>query len=223
MPAKPEHAATVAAPKRIRRTQAERRAESERLILEAAIRTIGQKGSAQTTLAEVGIAAGYSRGLPAHVFGSKDNLILKAAQSVMAMPPSHSLFAVKTTGGIAGMLQTVERWFLITKDRPDEIRGLLVLWSEGMPGNAASRSPELHSFLQTLDEAARLHFREFLRDAMTRGELRPDIDIDTQATLILGAIRGILWQWIIMPDAFDLFEIGRSYVRELRRTLTTLE
>ena len=56
---------------RKRRTQEERREEAERRILEAATRIIGKTGVETFTLADVGEAAGYSRGLPAHYFKTK--------------------------------------------------------------------------------------------------------------------------------------------------------
>ena len=47
-----------------RRTQAQRREEAARLILDAATRIVAEKGLDELTLAEAGAAAGYSRGLP---------------------------------------------------------------------------------------------------------------------------------------------------------------
>src|SRR5690349_12121056 len=58
-----------------RRSQAERRSEAERALLKAAVRIVAQHGLERFTLADVGEAAGYSRGLPAHYFGSKEGLV----------------------------------------------------------------------------------------------------------------------------------------------------
>ena len=57
------------------RTQVQRREEAVRKILDAAIELIAQRGVKDLTMAEVGIHAGYSRGLPHQHFGSKENLI----------------------------------------------------------------------------------------------------------------------------------------------------
>ena len=53
------------------RTQAERTALSDRRMLEAAIRLIIERGTAGTTLREIGERAGYSRGLASYRFGNK--------------------------------------------------------------------------------------------------------------------------------------------------------
>ena len=57
------------------RTQQERRLEAETKLLETAREIVSRKGWAGTTLADVGEAAGYSRGLAGHHFGSKTGLL----------------------------------------------------------------------------------------------------------------------------------------------------
>ena len=57
-----------------RLTQAERTEISDNRMLEAAVELISTVGPAATSLKEVGMKAGYSRGLAGQRFGSKDNL-----------------------------------------------------------------------------------------------------------------------------------------------------
>ena len=58
-----------------RRTQEERKAESERQIIRAAIRIFARQGYLRTTLNQVGEEAGYTGGLVSHRFGSKAGLL----------------------------------------------------------------------------------------------------------------------------------------------------
>src|SRR5215470_6241086 len=51
--------------------QDERRRASDARMLRAAMNIIAQKGAAGASLAEIGVAAGFSRGLPAERFGTK--------------------------------------------------------------------------------------------------------------------------------------------------------
>src|SRR5262245_53212936 len=60
---------------RTRRTQAERVAESDRRMLDAATCLIATHGYAAMTLEAIGVEAGYSRQLVAQRFGSKDRLL----------------------------------------------------------------------------------------------------------------------------------------------------
>jgi AcrR family transcriptional regulator len=204
---------------RARRTQAERRADSERRIIEATIHTIGQKGTMHMTLADVGEAAGYSRGLPAAIFGTKENLIVQAAKSIMDQPANRTLFDAEPGDGVAEMIDLIERWFTMSIEGVGEGRGLMVLLTDGMPSEAAARSPELYQVLQAIDEAARGRFKSFLENSRGRGELRAGVDIEAEAMLILGTVRGMVWQWIINPGAFDLIRIGRVFTGQLRQRL----
>ena len=58
-----------------RRTQEQRRAETERRVVDAATELIATSGSRRITLAQVGEAAGYSRGIVYHQFGSRERLV----------------------------------------------------------------------------------------------------------------------------------------------------
>lgn len=73
MPVRDTPAPVTAAPKR--RSQAERRAESEQRLLDAAAEIIATEGYLAATLERVGERAGFSRGLASRKYGSKDGLI----------------------------------------------------------------------------------------------------------------------------------------------------
>ena len=55
-------------------TQAERTALSDQKMFEVAIELVNERGTAKTTLKDIGEGAGYSRGLASYRFGSKDGL-----------------------------------------------------------------------------------------------------------------------------------------------------
>src|ERR1700710_2334034 len=59
----------------VRRTQAERRTDTRRRVLDAATSLVAAHGSRAVSLAAVGEAAGYSRGIVNHHFGSKARLL----------------------------------------------------------------------------------------------------------------------------------------------------
>src|SRR5258705_11254139 len=59
----------------VRRTQAERRDESERCLLRAAIAVVAEEGVGAVTFDAVGRKGGFSRGLATQRFGSKRGLI----------------------------------------------------------------------------------------------------------------------------------------------------
>ncbi|MBW2497355.1 MAG: TetR/AcrR family transcriptional regulator [Deltaproteobacteria bacterium] len=66
--------AAVSAPKKSRRTQAERRAETRGAVLESACRLFGSKGYAETSLEEIAAACGMTIRPIYHYFGNKREL-----------------------------------------------------------------------------------------------------------------------------------------------------
>jgi len=74
---------------RPRRTQATRRKESDRRMLRAAARLFAERGVSGTSLADVGVAAGYSRGLPVERFGTKLGLIVALLDAMDAWFQAH--------------------------------------------------------------------------------------------------------------------------------------
>lgn len=67
-----------------RRTQAERRAETERRVLDATMAIIASSGVRAVTMAAVGEAAGYSRGIVNHQFGTRQGLMAAVAETVQS-------------------------------------------------------------------------------------------------------------------------------------------
>src|SRR5579875_2124799 len=72
---RPERQAARTPPERqAARTQPERQAVSDAAMAAAAVALICERGAAATTLKDVGVRAGYSRGLAGYRFGSKAGL-----------------------------------------------------------------------------------------------------------------------------------------------------
>src|SRR5690349_13609702 len=58
-----------------KRTQAERRAESERQLLDAATELIAERGTSRASFAEIAARAGCSHGHPHYLFGTKTKML----------------------------------------------------------------------------------------------------------------------------------------------------
>jgi len=67
-----------------RRTQRERSSQAEQALLDAAATLFALRGVDQTSLADVGELAGYSRGMVNHHFGSKAKLVAELAKRTQA-------------------------------------------------------------------------------------------------------------------------------------------
>src|SRR5579864_4693574 len=106
---------SAAAPRR--QTQAERRQNSETRILNAALRVIAQRGVTRMTLAEVGERAGYSRGLPAHLFGTKANLLCRCAEAIIGEAWKPRLPDIGPDGGLHALITAIRDWLHLIETR----------------------------------------------------------------------------------------------------------
>jgi AcrR family transcriptional regulator len=193
-----------------RGSHAERRVEAERRMISAAVKLVAERGLDSLTLAECGEAAGYSRGLAAHYFGSKDALTAAIATRIVE--------------------QYVERQREARTPRDNALDGLIdgvVFYMESGPkdttvlrafhavlGAALNHSP-LSAAIAALNRNTISAFVRAIRYGMARGEIRSDVDPVAQASLIVAALRGVMTQWLLDRRRIDLEAIKREFVRDL--------
>ena len=193
-----------------RRTQAERRALSERRILRAATKLIARRGYTKTTLAEIGREAGYAAGLVSHRFGSKEGLLRELVQRIRTQFYRDRIEQVldgKT--GLEALCLVVDAYLDVLLVREDRLRVLYVLM-----GEALGPVPELREVFAEVDR----DFREIAATRLRAARLRRGFDPDVEAVLFVGALRGAALQWLTRPDAFDLERVRRrlkAHVRSL--------
>ena len=199
----------------VRRTQEDRRAESDRRILNSAIRLIARNGSAGTTLAEIGVAAGYSRGLPSERFGSKQALLESLVDRVEQAFQDQVVIDVGDRTGLEAVEARIHAHLNGALKGASGVRSLYLLYMESL-----TVAPQLHGRIADLSRAYREAFARHLREGQQAGEIRGDLDPEHQAMVILGAIRGLITQWLIEPKAIDLAAAQTALTTMVRRSLT---
>ena len=196
-----------------RRSHAVRRDEAEQRLLAAAVRLVGEQGLDRLTLADVGEAAGYSRGLPAHYFGSKAGLIVALARHLVE-GFGHALErAEHHRPGLARLLGAAAFYFDSARKEPAGTRALFVLL-----GDALS-NPLIRDQIAALNARSAKAFAVNLRAAIAAGEVRPEIDAAAQGFLVLSTLRGAVSQWLLAPDAIDLVAVRDEVIAALERSL----
>jgi AcrR family transcriptional regulator len=196
-----------------RRSQAERRDEAEQRLLAAAVRLVGERGLERITLAEVGEAAGYSRGLPAHYFGGKSGMVVSLADHIIKGFGRALVQAEHQDPGLDFLLATVGFYFKRARRDPIGSRALFVLLGEGL------NNPLVADRLAELNARSAGAFETSLAAAVAAGEARADIDVKAQAILILAALRGAVGQWLLAPRDIDLAAVSAAFITSLRRSL----
>ena len=198
-----------------RRTQAERRALSERRLLEAAEQLIADKGSSRTTLAEIGERAGYSRGLANQRFGSKRDLVGRLTRRIQKRVLDETLVpALDGETGLGALLAAVDV-YVAALDRAGETgRAFYVLMGESI-----GPVPEIRETFAKANREFRAYVEREIKQGIEAGDIRPDLDVAAQTGLVVGALRGIALQWLVDPDGVDLVALRHELHQSLERTL----
>lgn len=199
-----------------RRTQAERRAIATQRMIDAAIAVISEKGYSGTTLAAIGEAAGYSRGLAHHHFGSKLEL-MRAVVEELERRFRRNVLRPRPAGrqGLNAVLAFVDDYLaFVAASGPDRMRALFVLMFESLAG-----APELRPIVAQMSATRRVFIRSLLDQGIADGTIRPDIDAEAQAVLIAGLVRGVTHQWILEPSGVDLAAVCAETQAMLRGRL----
>lgn len=174
-----------------RRSQAERREETERRVLEAATRLIAASGSQNLTLRAVGLEAGYSRGIVNHQFGSKEALlraVINRAQDAFALPATDAT-------GLDLLTLTVEKYVDYLSERGPTGQAFLVLWAEAVGSDAS-----LRSMFAERDAWFREVLAEHVAHGIAEGTIRADANPTAVAVTVLGMLRGIGLQMLLTPE-----------------------
>jgi len=196
-----------------RRSQAERRDEAEQRLLAAAVQLVAERGLERITLADVGLAAGYSRGLPAHYFGGKSGMVVTLAAHLIE-GFGRALDRVERHGpGLPRLLGTVTFYFDSARKDPLRTRALFVLLGDGLSNSL------IREQLGELNARSAKAFETSLRAAIEAGEARADIDARSMGVLILAGLRGAVGQWLLAPDDIDLDAVRDTFVATLARSL----
>lgn len=205
-----------------RRTQADRRATSEQRILDAAMQVIGRKGTDRLTLAEVGIEAGYSRGLPAHLFGNKEGLLLRVVERYMSYIMGDTHFALpdwEPGRGLKQLRTIIHTWIDTGVRFPEYFRTYLILSGEAVREESTRMGVTLRARIRKMNSRTREELARYLEQGRKRGELAADVDTAHAAMLIMSSLWGLLAFWVPDPKAFDLRKVADRCLEDLLEPL----
>ena len=192
-----------------RRTQRERREEAERKVLAAATALVAQHGSRALTLAKVGEAAGYSRGIVSHHFGSRENLLRAVVRDAQT-------FTLPEAGDNAAtwLADTVRAYLKNVTSRRPAARAFMQMW-----GEAIAADPVLMPLYAEQDARFRRLLADKVREGIRDGSVRADADPEAMAVSLVGLVRGIALQLISTPPPQRVTAIIDEAEQATRRAL----
>jgi AcrR family transcriptional regulator len=201
--------------RRPRRTQADRRETAERRLLDAAIRLIAERGIKGTTLGDVGEAAGYSRGLTAHHYKTKEGLVRAVVAEIhrrfgqrvaAASPPTPA-------EGLKRILAAITVYLDVGVDVP-AARALHLIQKE-----ALTTQSEFRGIMRKFNRLSVGALEKQIRIGIAAGEIRPEVDPTAQAVLLLASLRGARAQWLLAPEDVDMASVTAALVSHVKRAM----
>lgn len=179
-----------------RRTQAQRTALSDARMLEAAVQLICERGTAGTTLKDVGERAGYSRGLASYRFGHKSGLFAFIIRSIGESWLHELRRAVRDTVGLEAIEAATDAHYMFVAEGADRIRAFYILWFDSIGPDA-----DLKQVVAHIHERRRRDVGEWIEKGIDAGSIDASVDIEGTAEQFCAAIIGIVYQWLVTPDA----------------------
>jgi AcrR family transcriptional regulator len=177
---------------RARRTQVERRQESERALVAAATEVIAERGVDGASLATIGERAGASRGLATFHFGSKDALVARVAGSAQDRLTEVMLAAVEGSSrgaeevpGLAWLRASVDTYLELFEHPTAADRVLIVMWGATFPSESSIEG------MLDADRRAYDGWAGLIRCGQRDGSIRPDLDAAASAVILHGMLRGV--------------------------------
>lgn len=161
-------------------------------MLIAATALIAEKGAAGTSLADIGLAAGYSRGLPSSRYGTKLALLEALIDAMDDWFEAQLEAGLAGKTGMAAVFARLDVHFDAAVREPMGTAALYAMFAESFSG-----MPELRPRVRALLKKSRQGLTAALRAAQRQGELGRDVDCARHGALIIDTISGFILQSLI--------------------------
>jgi AcrR family transcriptional regulator len=175
---------------------------------------MGERGFEKTTLAAIGEAAGYSRGLPTHLFGSKAELFARVIHWISDKMRQHVEPAVRNRGGVDALIAFVDAHRRFGDQNPAMTRALYVLWFQSLIVDSPMRNAAIESLLGHRDR-----IRRIIEHGISEGTVRANADPGAEAIQFCGSLFGLGLQWLIDPTGSEIEGIHERFKERLEATL----
>jgi TetR/AcrR family fatty acid metabolism transcriptional regulator len=184
-------------------------------IIEAALQTIAEQGYTQTSFAEIAKGLGITKGLIAYHFNGKHDLITSAIHTILNRQGAYIKEQVDAQKRADEKLRTyIEASFIYIEHNRPHFVALVDLWG------SFTSPEEKQAFSKTAYDPCRMHLKKIFRIGQEQAEFLK-VDEQAMASVIQGAIDGIMLQWVFDPDAVDLDqaskELSEIFVKRVKK------
>ena len=196
-----------------RRTQKQRKQEAEAAIVRAAVGIVAEKGLSGLTLAAAGEAAGYSRGIVSHHFGKKDDLFIAIVNHITKSFSQDLSVDARIPPGLPMIKQVVVRYLDAVADNSIYARALQLILTE------AVNNPLLKPALEKINQRSAKGLANHIRHGIEDGSIRPEVDADSQAIILLATLRGIMGQRLVSDNQINIPVVREQLLKNIEQAL----
>lgn len=194
----------------VRRTKEDAQ-ETRTLILDTAEQVFRDKGVGHTTLAEIAAAAGVTRGAIYWHFDNKAALLQAMNDRVhLPLEAMHQALADMALKDPLAKLRESARGVLAMVANDPRSRRVFEIFSF-----KCEFVGEMAEMLDRQRESRRdclKDLQENLRHAVEKGQLPQELDIERTAIGLYALVDGLIENWLLDPESFDLMETGDRLV-----------
>ena len=195
------------------RTQAERRAHSQRELVRAAVEIVAERGVSAATFQAIGERSGYHRSLVTQHFGNRTGLIDAILEYLQGhggelMEQEH----LDDLPGLQALLKYIDV-FLTDLGRNREIRAYFMLLS-----SAVAELDPMRATYAVQNDRIRVRVQAIVERGQSEGTVRGELDANALAVMVGSLLLGLSMQLIVDP-ALDLAAVRATAQEALRNRL----
>jgi TetR/AcrR family fatty acid metabolism transcriptional regulator len=184
--------------------------EKKAQILEASIKVFAEKGWNKTKISDIAEAADIGKGTVYEYFRSKDEVFAASFRHFMAQAEN---IVIGRLTPIHDPLERLWAYFsswadILESEYVDYLEIVLDFWAEGIRSGEKLSSVDLMRVYYD----NRTFIESLLEECIAQGKIKP-IDTKIVASIIIGALDGLMLQWVMDRNVFDLKEAVHSTAR----------
>lgn len=190
-------------------------------ILDAAVEVFGRQGVSQTSLNDIAKEAGVTRGAIYWHFTNKADLLNALWDEVLLLytPLARASESRDEPDPLGRLRELYVRFLGRLADDPRQQQLIRILFDQGSGSEDIDLIRTRH--LQTLHQRNR-SVQTVLRNAIDRGQLSPDLDVRLGTIAVVSFIHGLIANWVLTPDMFDIKGDAPALIEGLLQMLRTM-
>ncbi|NMO91693.1 TetR/AcrR family transcriptional regulator [Actinomycetospora sp. TBRC 11914] len=184
----------------------ERVEESTLALITAAIQLFGEKGYHQTTAAEIGSRAGFSRNMVRDRYGTKEELLRSLFEAEFGRRLLPAARRERRGRGLDRVLGVLDDLTTSVEAEPELIRAMIALTFE-TPVALRGFAP----WFEELIEVYQSELRDHLRAGQYDGSVREDMDADREAEQFVSYAIGLCFRSVLYREKYDFAGALRAW------------